>query len=87
MDNITPTRRMYVNSHPVSVCLFLLFSSFNLMILWQRNIMVGKLLPEKKRFQRLGTVVFLSAGDLTIEGWAIAIWVLLRKLCQTFFSG
>lgn len=55
MDNITPTRRIYVNSHPVSVCLFVLyFSSFDLIIMWQRNIMVGRLLPAKKRFSVLG---------------------------------
>ena len=54
MDNITPTRRIYVNSHPVSVCLFLLFSSFDLIILWQGNIMAGRLLPAKRRFSALG---------------------------------
>ena len=75
MDNITPTRRIYVNSHPVSVCLFLLFSSFDLIILWQRNIMVGRLLPEKKAlFSAWAPWSSYLQTIKTIEGWAIAIW-------------
>ena len=37
-----------------SSCVCVLVSSFNLIILWQRNIMVGRLLPAKKRFSVLG---------------------------------
>ena len=51
-----------------SSCVCVLVSSFNLIILWQRNIMVGRLLPAKKRFSVLGHRGLLICRRFNIWG-------------------